>query len=39
VIAVASEPGKAQAVLGALRTGIVDSLVATVEIGSRVVGG
>ena len=39
VIAVASEPGKAQAVLGALRTGIVDSLVATVEIGAGVLDG
>jgi DNA-binding transcriptional regulator LsrR (DeoR family) len=36
VVAVASESGKVRAVLGALRTGIVDSLVATVEIGSGV---
>jgi DNA-binding transcriptional regulator LsrR (DeoR family) len=36
VIAVVSEPGKARALGGALRTGVVDSLVATVELGSGV---
>jgi DNA-binding transcriptional regulator LsrR (DeoR family) len=36
VIAVASEPDKAHAVLGALRTGIVNLLVTTVETGSDV---
>jgi DNA-binding transcriptional regulator LsrR (DeoR family) len=39
VVAVASEPGKAGAVRGALRSGIVDSLVATVEIGTGVLEG
>jgi DNA-binding transcriptional regulator LsrR (DeoR family) len=37
VIAVASEPSKARAVLGALRTGIVNLLVTTVETGAAVV--
>jgi DNA-binding transcriptional regulator LsrR (DeoR family) len=39
VIAVASESGKARAVRGALRSGIVDTLVATVEIGAGVLDG
>jgi len=39
VLAVASEPGKARAVLGALRTGLVDLLVTSVEIGREVSGG
>jgi len=38
VIAVASEPGKARAVLGALRTGIVDFLVTNVELGRQLAG-
>lgn len=36
VIALASEPAKTRAILGALRTGIVDVLVATVELGRGV---
>ena len=37
VIAVASERAKARAVLGALRTGIVDVLIATVEMGRELI--
>lgn len=37
VIAVVSEPAKTRALLGALRTGLVDVLIATLEVGREIV--